>query len=378
MSCSFLKPIEIARGVFVLCLMALSTVSQAQHAVTLHIGDEAPKLEYSKWLKGAPIKSYEKGRLYALEFWATWCSPCKAVMPHLSELAKKYEKEVTIVGVNIWEKVGDKPYESSLPNVTKFVNGMGGKMAYSVIADNNAQQMGDNWMKAAGQYGIPSTFLLKDGKILWIGHPSNLDSTIQLVLTGKFDVAAYKEKFEARGKKEEEAMAKAKQAFEPIDQARKAGNYTLMLSLIDSAIVQQPSYAEVLNFMKFTTMLDHVNADSAIEFAKVLLSQKQMSGASVANEISTRDGLKKESYMYAADLFNRAITIPGVILPMLYNRLAATYAKAGDYKSAVDNQQKAIATAKVAVKEDKYPGTIMEFTVTDYEKELSEYKKRLN
>lgn len=54
-----------------------------QPAVTLKAGDPAPPLKIEKWLKSGPIERFEKGKVYVLEFWATWCPPCIASMPHL-------------------------------------------------------------------------------------------------------------------------------------------------------------------------------------------------------------------------------------------------------------------------------------------------------
>src|ERR1051325_1895884 len=65
----------------------------------LTAGDKAPPLTIEKWVKGEPITGFEKGRVYVVEFWATWCGPCVASMPHLSELQKEYGDRVTIIGV---------------------------------------------------------------------------------------------------------------------------------------------------------------------------------------------------------------------------------------------------------------------------------------
>ena len=40
---------------------------------SLKFGDYAPKLQVKEWIKGTPIQSFEKGKVYVLEFWATWC-----------------------------------------------------------------------------------------------------------------------------------------------------------------------------------------------------------------------------------------------------------------------------------------------------------------
>ena len=56
------------------------------------------------WLKGTPIQGFERGRVYVVEFWATWCGPCIAAMPHLSRVADKYKRRVTVIGVDVMEK----------------------------------------------------------------------------------------------------------------------------------------------------------------------------------------------------------------------------------------------------------------------------------
>ena len=47
-------------------------VSAAVYADGLTIGDKAPPIEITHWIKGAPVKEFEPGHAYVIEFWATW------------------------------------------------------------------------------------------------------------------------------------------------------------------------------------------------------------------------------------------------------------------------------------------------------------------
>ena len=79
---------------------------------TLVVGSVAPDLNVESWLsKGngdrfPEVTKFEAGKVYIVEFWATWCPPCVASMPHLSELQEKYEaKGVQVISIT------DEPLE---------------------------------------------------------------------------------------------------------------------------------------------------------------------------------------------------------------------------------------------------------------------------
>jgi thiol-disulfide isomerase/thioredoxin len=139
------------------------------NAASLKVGDPAPAIKVAKWIKGGPVDKLEADKIYVVEFWATWCPPCRTSIPHLTEMAKKYAGKVTVVGVSVYERAPSD--EARLNLVSEFVKKMGDKMEYAVAADDAKKFMAGNWMEAAKQTGIPTAFVVKDGKIVWIGHP---------------------------------------------------------------------------------------------------------------------------------------------------------------------------------------------------------------
>jgi thiol-disulfide isomerase/thioredoxin len=104
-------------------------------------------------MSGKVLKSSDLlGKVVLVDFWATWCGPCKASIPHLVDLYTRYQdKGVEVVGVSL-DQQGPKVVK---PFIDKY------KINYPVVMGNGkvAQDFG-------GVRGIPTAFVItQDGKI---------------------------------------------------------------------------------------------------------------------------------------------------------------------------------------------------------------------
>ncbi|MFN9853729.1 MAG: TlpA family protein disulfide reductase [Planctomycetota bacterium] len=99
---------------------ALSWQSAAAQDATaddlLTIGSDAPALDVEHWVqdgegKFGKVTKFEKGKVYVVEFWATWCPPCIKSIPHLTKLQKKH-KNIVVLGVAGSERGGKDPLEA--------------------------------------------------------------------------------------------------------------------------------------------------------------------------------------------------------------------------------------------------------------------------
>lgn len=195
-------------------------------------GSTAPNLDVKTWYKGTPVKSFEPNKVYVVEFWATWCGPCRTSIPHITELAKK-NQDVTFIGVSIWEDDVDN-------NVKNFIDEMGDKMDYVVGYSGNKEGMAKTWMEPAGQNGIPSAFILKGNQIMWIGHPMRMDEPLAQIKAGTFDIEGFKEVFEKQAAANRERMA-ASAAVRAAQQMYADGKVAEAKAKLDETVAKYPS-----------------------------------------------------------------------------------------------------------------------------------------
>jgi len=296
-------------------------------------------------------------------------------MPHLSELAKQYAGKVTFIGVDVWEKgFESKTYDSFTPMLKEFVASMGEKMAYNIAMDNNDMYMANNWMTASGQGGIPATFLIKDGKIIWMGHPMKLNKTLEEVFAGTYDMESNAKTIN----RDTEAMLGKVAPFmalkKAVTDAVAAKDYSTAINAIDNAMATiDPMFNLPVYLMKFTTYLEY-DVPRAISFAKDWSKENTSIKAVVADEIRKKNGLPKEAYQLAVEFLTEAVSNPGSVKPIFYHYLAQSYFKMNDLSNAIAYEEKAIESGNSAIANGELEGTINANSIKEFQEALAKYK----
>lgn len=289
------------------------------HASAIDVGDQAIEIKAKDWFNSEPLTlAALKDKIVVVEFWATWCPPCRQSVPHIVELHEKYkDKGVVIIGLT-----GEAKTE-----IKKFVGDM--KMTYAIGTDSETSQ-------TYGVRGIPHAFVISPGgKIFWHDHPmAGLSEAIEDALK-KTPPVMVKPEDKARGEKllgeadgligqkqYAQALAKLKEASQikgvfdaKVTAAKKAEDLEKQAAAALEEAVKKPNleaYEAVKNILK-----DYegsvVSAKAKTELDR-LAQTEEVRTAAIENKFAKEsaemlehaDGLyKQKDYAKALGLYDR-------------------------------------------------------------------------
>jgi thiol-disulfide isomerase/thioredoxin len=226
-------------------------------------GGPAPPLVVSRWIKGGPIERFEKGHIYVVDLWSTWCKPCLVTMPLLSRIQTRYAKDATIIGINVWEMAPDR--------VPAYVASQGDSMAIAVATDSlppgkeaNEGLMALAYLGTSETASIPQTILIdREGRVAWVGHPQELEDPLAQVAAGTWDVKSFAEKYAA----EERLELKYQEVFRPVEAAVAASEWDNAFQASEAVVAADSSFAPRVAAQGFAyiamMILKNKNADPA-------------------------------------------------------------------------------------------------------------------
>lgn len=313
------------------CLLFVACAQAQDQPPALKVGDPAPALVSGKFIKGEPVTQLEKGRLYVVEFWATWCAPCRQSIPHVSALQKKFPDVVFI---------GQDCLEEDPSQVSAFVQQMGDQMSYRValddISDGGGGKMAQTWLAAAGQNGIPCAFIVdREGRVAWIGHPMTMERTLEQIVAGAYDI-----------KKAGEQLEKLKEAERRFKDAQQSGDDDRLLAVIDEISAQMPEVAGQMARAKFGVLLkkkDFPAAYAQAAEAGKLLDDNPDALNEIAWTIADAPGLENRDLDVALKLATRACELTKNQRGDIIDTVARIYFDKGDLDKAIKLQTEAVA-----------------------------------
>ncbi len=335
----------------------------AAAAINPLIGKAPPPITVARWIKGEPLTKFEKGKVYIIDFWATWCGPCKAAIPHLTKLAQKHTGKLEVIGISISERQKDNADTSYFEVVEKFVTKMDNRMDYRVAVDTPDKQMHTSWFKPSNTGGIPTAWIIDgNGLVAWIGigSPNDVERIAEAVMAGTFDIsketelqvaaeraAEQRSKTDITAAKEKSTGIYAK--FPGYKQAMDRGDQAAALASLEAAFKADPTLETGAAYQwKFMILLQRNKPEEVNLYVRELLQRyptnDDIMGFTSACIVSTSDDARFDKQL-ALETATKAAALAKPDTRWAQHtkwRLGWAHFQTGDKAKAIENMQAAL------------------------------------
>ncbi|MBC8137796.1 MAG: redoxin domain-containing protein [Fibrella sp.] len=328
-------------------------VAQAAKPTTplLSIGSVAPPLPVAEWVKGKPVV-IAPGTITVIDFWATWCLPCRPALAKSSVLAKKYAGKVQFAAISVSEQTRPSPPVVVAAKVKQYVTEMGDRMDFPVGRDTADDAIQNTWLVPSGIETIPLAFIVdKDGKIAWVGNPMvGMEESLEKIIAGTYnrELAIQAQATEREYRVRQRALnARLDELYAPVLALARAKKFPEAVAEMDKVTAANPDYANLVAILRYRLLVAHDEA-GAQKFAAEMLTTgwKDDPGAldSAAWSIVAPDSpFKKPDYALATRLAETAVALSSEGEPGFLETLAVAYQRQGDLDKAIATGNKAVA-----------------------------------
>lgn len=209
---------------------------------TLAVGDPAPPFHYTEWLTGDELAEFEPGRIHVVEFWATWCGPCRTSMPHLSDLQEQYSSDVKFMGfsdesVEVVTAFLDKPSRSDESKTWSDI------IRYSLALDED-RITHRSYLAATQQRGIPAAYIVgREGHLLWYGHPMMMDAPLAKIVANEWT----RENAAEMHAEEKAAFERQMELEQRLQTAQREGDWDEAIAAFDELVSDPELSASMAN-----------------------------------------------------------------------------------------------------------------------------------
>jgi thiol-disulfide isomerase/thioredoxin len=219
-----------------------------------------PRLD--TWVKGEARSEFDPGKVYVFDFFETTCGHCKEYAPLIARLAREYGPR----GFEFVAITGEDPAK-----VRAWLDqpGKDDEVPYSVASD------GDRSAVATLQGGTfrsfnPRFFVVRDGIVLWHGHPKEAEPVLAAIAAGTWDPGAVRERFIV-----ESVAARAKNLLDAVARECDAsGDWTAMFGALEAVGAAVPERASQYDTQRFVIMIGLAGMpDAGYEFGRAVAAR---------------------------------------------------------------------------------------------------------
>ena len=267
----FLLAAEI---IFLTTFGSATTLAQSEKPAILTVGSKAPALDIEIWFSDREgefqhTTEFEPGKIYLVDFWATWSTPSQRYMSTYSDLQDRYVKE----GLQIIS-ISDEDEDSVADFLELDMNNNSGMifaeqtLNYCVTSDPD-RSVFEDYMDAAQQTTIPTVFIVgKTGLIEWFGNPAKLKRPLKKIIAGDWDRAAFKKEALA----EQQMKVLATEVRKLMDTGDIEGALELIEKMIADAPHSETKFA--LQRTKLSLMMQNDSPNIAEAFKDVVQNEE--------------------------------------------------------------------------------------------------------
>jgi thiol-disulfide isomerase/thioredoxin len=274
-----------------------------------------------------------------VEFWATWCQPCRASMPHIAELQTSYGDQVRFIGVSDEEESVVKDFMQTEQSEGKTWDDV---VTYTMAMDD-AGTTNRRYMAAAQQNGIPTAFIVgKDGVLEWIGHPMEIEEPLKQVVDGIWDREKAVQEAIARA----EARKRMKEIQMKMAEAVQNQDWDAAIALLDEVAKEQPAGSPGILLTR-ATFLRNAGRDSEARSVVEEVTEKYWEESNMLNAIAWNLAAEMGGVELdlALKMALRADELEGGKSASIHDTVARVYYEKEDLDSAIEWQKKAVEAA---------------------------------
>jgi thiol-disulfide isomerase/thioredoxin len=297
------------------------------------------------------VAHFEKGKVYVLDFWATWCGGCIASFHHISTIADKYKGRVSFTSVDTYEEFEDLKGKDPSSAIKDFLNTPPGeKLTLPVCVDGPTRGMWDAWIKTIRRNGLPTTYVIdQEGKIAWVDvNLDHLDWVLSQVLAKTWDRDKAAAVMQHRDSLEGILFALLRSK-----KPDKTKDWKTLLAAAEADEKQFPDRKDAFVFYEFWPLLE-TNPEKVADVLERMTADpltKTINLSDAAGLALRKNNLSAETYEAIVKAEEKLLLYEypemgyGGKNVSVYEELALAYDKAGEHGKAVAAIEQAIALA---------------------------------